>query len=170
MDVEGAVENAEKFQASFSLPSSQIHKISALEESGLSPLVEAMRQLVQKDVQTAGLTQILQPQLNQIISLKIHGLGHSGEGVGHFNGYVVFVDGALPGEVVEAAYFIQRRQGRAHLLSISKPSPDRVTLPCKLFGRCGGCQLMHLSYPKQLEIKRAAESRRRPLPHRQNRR
>ena len=87
--------------------------------------------------------------------ISIHGLGSSGEGVGSVDGYVVFVDGALPGEEVVARLVeCRKRHGFAELLSISKPSPDRVEPPCKLFGRCGGCQLMHLSYAKQLEIKR----------------
>ncbi|HEY4255367.1 MAG TPA: 23S rRNA (uracil(1939)-C(5))-methyltransferase RlmD [Chlamydiales bacterium] len=95
------------------------------------------------------------PQINQIISLEIHGLGSGGEGVGYFHGYVVFVDGALPGETVEAKMTqCQKRHGWAELISITKRSPDRVEPPCKLFGTCGGCQLMHLSYHKQLEIKR----------------
>jgi 23S rRNA (uracil1939-C5)-methyltransferase len=93
--------------------------------------------------------------VGQTISLKIHGLGSGGEGIGHFNGYVVFVDGALPGEIVKARLFqCRKRQGWAHLLTISHSSCDRIIPPCEYFGRCGGCQLMHLSYPKQLEIKR----------------
>lgn len=89
------------------------------------------------------------------ISLKIHGLGHSGEGVGSSDGYIVFVDGALPGEEIEARMVESRkRHGFAELLSIRRASSDRTLPPCPLFGRCGGCQLMHLTYPKQLEIKR----------------
>ncbi len=95
------------------------------------------------------------PKENQIISLPIHGLGASGEGVGYFQGFTLFVDGALPGEVVEARITeCRKKHGFAELISITKPSPDRVTPPCPLFGKCGGCQLMHLAYPKQLEMKR----------------
>lgn len=91
----------------------------------------------------------------QIISLSIRGLGGSGEGVGDDNGYVVFVDGALPGEVITARLTeCHKKHARAELLSISHPSPDRISPICPLFSRCGGCQLMHLDYPKQLEIKR----------------
>lgn len=94
------------------------------------------------------------PCVNQIIRLNIHNLGNSGEGVGSYDGYTVFVDGALPGEVVEVQFVeCKKRYGRAQLLSILTPSSDRVEPPCPLFGRCGGCQLMHLSYPKQLEMK-----------------
>jgi len=91
----------------------------------------------------------------QIVSLDIRGLGSSGEGVAHLDGYVLFVDGALPGEKVQARVVERRKtHGRAELLSISRRSPDRADPPCSLFGRCGGCQIMHLSYSKQLEAKR----------------
>lgn len=94
------------------------------------------------------------PHINEVISLSIKSLGSSGEGIGHYHGYTVFVEGALPGEVVEARLSdCQKRYGRADLLSITKSSPDRVVPPCPLFGRCGGCQLMHLSYEKQLSMK-----------------
>jgi 23S rRNA (uracil1939-C5)-methyltransferase len=94
------------------------------------------------------------PQVNQLIKLSIHNIGHHGEGVGSYEGYTVFVDGALPGETIEARLTqCQKRFGRAELISIIESSPDRVKPPCPLFGQCGGCQIMHLSYSKQLEIK-----------------
>ncbi len=93
-------------------------------------------------------------ELNQKIKLTIHDLGNNGEGVGSFEGYTVFVEGALPGEEIEATVVqCKKRYGRAQLTSILKPSADRVKPPCPLFDRCGGCQIMHLSYEKQLEIK-----------------
>lgn len=91
----------------------------------------------------------------QIISLKIHGLGSGGEGVGYHDGYAVFVDGALPGEEVKVQLIkCQKRHGQGKLLSLLNSSPDRVEPVCPLFGKCGGCQLMHLRYEKQLEMKR----------------
>lgn len=93
-------------------------------------------------------------QIGQSITLTIHGLGSSGEGVGYFEGFTIFVDGALPGEVVEVSLVERhKRYGRGHLTSILTPSPHRVEPTCKLFGKCGGCQLMHLSYPEQLKLK-----------------
>lgn len=103
-------------------------------------------------------------KLNQRITLKIHALGSSGEGVGYYEGLTVFVPGALPGEVVEAKITeCQKRYGKGKLIQITTPSPDREKPVCPLFGRCGGCQLMHLSYPKQLEMKqqRVAEALKR---------
>ncbi len=94
-------------------------------------------------------------EIDQTITLHIHGLGSSGEGVGYFNDYAIFVDGALPGETVEARLFrTQKRCGWAQLTKVITPSSDRITPICNYFGECGGCQLMHLAYAKQLEMKR----------------
>ncbi len=87
----------------------------------------------------------------QELVLSITSLGHSGEGVGHLDGYTIFVDGALPGEIVKVLlYECHKSYGRANLLEIIQPSPNRTTPVCPLFGKCGGCQLMHLSYSEQL--------------------
>jgi 23S rRNA (uracil1939-C5)-methyltransferase len=42
----------------------------------------------------------------------------------------------------------------AELIQILEPSPKRMTPPCPYFGRCGGCQLQHLAYETQLELKK----------------
>lgn len=95
------------------------------------------------------------PKKGDELILSIHGLGHKGEGVGYHNGFTVFVDGALPGETVKTRLFdAKKKYGAGLLLEILSASPDRITPPCPLFGKCGGCQIMHLAYPKQLEIKR----------------
>jgi 23S rRNA (uracil1939-C5)-methyltransferase len=96
-----------------------------------------------------------QPKTGQEIIFTIHGLGHSGEGVGHYHGYTIFVDGALPHEKVRVVVTDARKTyGFAKLIEILVQSPDRVKPPCPLFGKCGGCQIMHLSYAKQLSIKK----------------
>lgn len=90
----------------------------------------------------------------QKIKLQIHNIGNSGEGVGSLDGYTIFVDGALPGEIVEANLIERHKNyGRAELLSIIKASPDRIQPICPVFGKCGGCQLMHLAYERQLDVK-----------------
>ena len=81
-------------------------------------------------------------------------MGVSGEGIGHIDGYAVFVKGAIPGERVRALIMkVKKNYAYAKLVSIIKPSSDRVKPECKHAGRCGGCTLMHISYKRQLSYK-----------------
>ena len=87
--------------------------------------------------------------------IRIRSLGNQGEGVGSHEGCALFVPGALPEELVQIEITEQHKKfGRAKLLSIDTPSPHRVRPICPLFGRCGGCQIMHLAYEQQLVYKR----------------
>ncbi len=94
--------------------------------------------------------------LDQIVELPIEGTGDNGDGLGKVGGYVVFVARALAGERVRVRITSAGgKHGRAELLDVLTRSPDRVEPPCPHFGACGGCQLQHISYPAQLELKRA---------------
>lgn len=87
--------------------------------------------------------------------LTIERLGINGEGVARHDGLTVFVDGGLPGEKVKARLYERRKTyGRAAIVQRLESSSHRASPPCPLFSQCGGCQLMHLSYPQQLEAKR----------------
>jgi 23S rRNA (uracil1939-C5)-methyltransferase len=89
------------------------------------------------------------------MKLEIERFGINGEGVAHADGRVVFVEGALPGEIVTVEFTEQRKSyARAVVTSRHTDSPDRVAPICPLFGQCGGCQLMHFAYEKQLAFKR----------------
>jgi len=89
------------------------------------------------------------------LTLDIADLAFGGRGVGRASGFVVFVEGALPGESVRAR--VQRvKSGYAeaaceHVLT---SSPDRTTPPCRHYGECGGCDLQHLSPRAQAGAKR----------------
>ncbi len=95
------------------------------------------------------------PAVGRTVEILIDGLAEGGEGVGRADGFAVFVVGALPGERVRARITDLRRSfGRADLLGIVEPSPDRVDPPCPVFHRCGGCQLQHLAPEAALEARR----------------
>jgi 23S rRNA (uracil1939-C5)-methyltransferase len=82
---------------------------------------------------------------------EVIGIGHEGEGVGRVNGFTLFIPGALPGERVRVRITGLRKQfGRAELVEVLAPSPDRIAPPCPVFSECGGCQLQHLRYEAQL--------------------
>lgn len=48
---------------------------------------------------------------------------------------------------------VKRNFVQAKLLKINKASKFRVDPECGVYKECGGCQLMHLRYDKQLEFK-----------------
>lgn len=92
---------------------------------------------------------------NQEYELVIESLGSNGEGIGHIDGFAVFVVGALPGELVRIHIVqVKTRYAYGKLLALLRTSPDRTEPACSLMGHCGGCQLGHLSYEAQLRFKR----------------
>ena len=83
--------------------------------------------------------------------VTIERLAHDGRGLAHdAAGKTLFVEGALPGERVEAAVHLTRKRfDEAHVRDLIEASPERVTPPCAYYGRCGGCDLQHLAVPAQ---------------------
>ncbi|MBP2242674.1 tRNA (uracil-5-)-methyltransferase [Cytobacillus eiseniae] len=99
--------------------------------------------------------QTVKIKLNQTFPLTIKRLGINGEGVGYFKKQVVFVPGALPGEeVVVEATKVHPKFAEAKVKKIRKKSEYRVKPPCPIYEECGGCQLQHLRYDRQLIEKR----------------
>ncbi|HGC8234398.1 TPA: 23S rRNA (uracil(1939)-C(5))-methyltransferase RlmD [Streptococcus agalactiae] len=92
--------------------------------------------------------------LKQRIPLKIKRMGINGEGIGFYKKTLIFVPGDLKGEEVFCQISSVRRNfAEAKLLKINKKSKNRVEPPCSIYKECGGCQIMHLQYDKQLEFK-----------------
>lgn len=87
--------------------------------------------------------------------LEINDVEFHGRGVARHNGKVVFVENALPGEVVNATIF-QKKKGYsfARTTAFHKKSSDRLDPFCNHFGICGGCTWQNVTYEKQLEFKR----------------
>ena len=90
--------------------------------------------------------------------LKIDKIGMNGEGVARSSDdklqKVTFVDFALPDEVVDVEIVNEKSKFcNAKLIEVIESSCDRVEAPCPYFTKCGGCNLQHLKYDKQLEFK-----------------
>jgi 23S rRNA (uracil1939-C5)-methyltransferase len=88
--------------------------------------------------------------------LVIEQVAFGGQGLGRLaDGKVCFVPGVIPGERVSARIVRERKSyAEAELDKILEASPHRVTPPCPVFGRCGGCQYQHMTYERQLALKR----------------
>lgn len=93
---------------------------------------------------------------NDVIEAEIKDNGMAGEGIASYGGHTVFVPFSIAGERVRAKITHVRRDGVAfaELKEVLQASPMRVKPPCNRFGRCGGCGLMHMAYPLQLQVKR----------------
>jgi 23S rRNA (uracil1939-C5)-methyltransferase len=70
-------------------------------------------------------------------------------------GELIFVDGAIPGELLEVELKHRRRKlWYAGVARVLEPSPHRVVPPCPYVPECGGCQLQHVDAAHQLTLKR----------------
>lgn len=93
-------------------------------------------------------------QVGDIVKLIIENLDHQGRGIARENGKVVFVPNTLPGEIVEARIDkIKKNIAEAHVETFINSMPERVNSYCSYFDRCGGCDLLHLTYDRQLAFK-----------------
>ena len=86
--------------------------------------------------------------------MRIDSLAYGGNGVGRVDGFVVFVRGGLPGDLVRArATKVKRGFAEATRTALLEPGPDRVVAPCRHFGVCGGCRFQDLAYERQAAAK-----------------
>ncbi len=87
--------------------------------------------------------------------LQIESLDLDGQGVTHRpDGKVVFVEGALPGEVVQVKVHRRKNQWeQGEAVAWRHESPMRVRPKCPHFGVCGGCKLQHLDAFAQVAVK-----------------
>lgn len=89
------------------------------------------------------------PQTAQIVNLS-----HDGKGVARINGKTTFIQGALPGELVEFQYTrVKKDFDEGRLLSVINPSDLRVAPQCPHYTMCGGCSLQHLHEEEQIYFK-----------------
>jgi len=87
--------------------------------------------------------------------VTIKRIGINGEGIGYYKRQAVFIPGALVDEeVVAKCTRVAKGYSEAELIRVKKKSPNRVKPKCSLYGKCGGCQLQHMSYEEQLIVKR----------------
>ena len=89
-----------------------------------------------------------------IKDLKIEKLVYKGLGLGFDNSNPVFVSNAVPGDVLDVQIISTRRQvSFGKIDKIIKGSSKRIEPDCEVFGKCGGCDWLNISYDDQLKYK-----------------
>lgn len=91
---------------------------------------------------------------NDEFVVDIEDLTVEGNGVAKLHGYTLFIKDALVGDKARVSVMkTKKNYGYARLQEIIEPSPYRVEPICPVARKCGGCQLQHCSYQRQLAYK-----------------
>ena len=92
---------------------------------------------------------------NEVYTGQVIDFTHEGHGVVKFDRYPIFVPNAIKDEEIEFRVIKVKKQfAIGKLLTIKETSNERVEPPCEYYKVCGGCQLQHLSYEAQLQMKK----------------
>ena len=92
---------------------------------------------------------------NDKLILDITDITNEGMGVGHADGMAVFVPFTAVGDQIEALIVkVKSSYAYGKCLNIIKSSENRTEPFCPAFKKCGGCQLMHMTYSAQLDAKK----------------
>ena len=91
------------------------------------------------------------PYLEQI---EIEATAAEGNGLAHVDGKVLFVRGAIPGDIVDVQVNkVRSGYSQGYIVHLVSPSPHRLTPFCQHFGECGGCTWQTLPYQMQTAFK-----------------
>ncbi len=93
-------------------------------------------------------------QRNYCYTIEIKDLSHKGQGVGDYQGFTLFVPGAVPGDKVKVKIVkVNKNYAFGKLVKVLTPSADRIQEKCPVAQNCGGCQIQHVEYEAQLNYK-----------------
>lgn len=86
--------------------------------------------------------------------VTIESLDQEGRGIAHADGKVIFIEGALTGEVVSyASYRRKPAFEMAQMSTLHRAASIRVQPKCVHYGVCGGCSMQHLEPRVQVAVK-----------------
>ena len=87
-------------------------------------------------------------------NVLIEGVAAEGKAIARIDGVVLFVEYAVPGDVVNVKIIKKKKNYMEGVItSMIKPSEQRMEPFCEHFGICGGCKWQHLPYEMQLQAK-----------------
>ena len=92
---------------------------------------------------------------NAILELEVTDMDYEGLGIAHYEEYTIFIKDALIGEVVKARLEkIGKKIAFAKAIHHLKKSPNRIIPSCPYYAKCGGCNMMHMSYEEEIKVKK----------------
>ena len=92
---------------------------------------------------------------NDDIRLEITTLTNQGSGLGRYNDEVVFVDSAVPGDVLDVHIIkVSKNYAIGKISKVIKASKSRIISDCEVSTRCGGCAYRHMDYEAELQEKK----------------
>ncbi|GAA0177598.1 23S rRNA (uracil(1939)-C(5))-methyltransferase RlmD [Clostridium sediminicola] len=92
---------------------------------------------------------------NKEYIVDIIAYGSEGEGIAKIDKFPIFISGAIKGEKIKIICVkVKKNMAYGKLIEIIEKSEDRVEPVCNIYSQCGGCNLQHLSYEAQLELKK----------------
>tara|TARA_B100000609_G_scaffold199568_1_gene204262 strand:- start:26445 stop:27581 length:1137 start_codon:yes stop_codon:yes gene_type:complete len=96
-------------------------------------------------------------QIGEVIEVEILSLSYGGgRGVARFRDFVIFIPFTAPGDRARVEILkIAKSFAEGKLLDLIEKSPHRVSPPCPVYGKCGGCCFQHVSAEEQLRQKNA---------------
>lgn len=91
----------------------------------------------------------------EVLEVKIEKLSNLGFGIAKVDGYVIFVEGACPDDIVKIRVGKKNKTyANAKVLEVVKPSPYCIIPFCPMQKVCGACQLQFIDYKYQLKLKK----------------
>ena len=102
----------------------------------------------------------------QIVEFTIEDMSSEGQGIGRFEGMVVFVGGAVVGDTVSARLRkVKKNYALAELVEVLEESPFRTDVfDCEFMEKgCGGCQYGCIDYGAQLKLKQSQVKEKLPF-------
>lgn len=110
--------------------------------------------IVNTATKKVGVNMDVKLEINQTVLLTIKRLGINGEGIGYYKRKAVFVPGTIPPEeVVVKITDVKKTYATGVPVKFKIKAAKRVEPFCKHFGVCGGCQIQHIDYDEQLQLK-----------------
>lgn len=92
-------------------------------------------------------------------NIQVIDIAEEGKGVGKSDDLVIFIDKAVPGDIVDVELLKRKKKFyEGKIQNLVKPSEHRTEPFCEHFGVCGGCKWQHLTYDAQLQFKQKSVS------------